>query len=356
MTSTAIKSRDIYRGKRSWSFVLVIILSAAAVLLIGAVGIFYGFQRYIVYGQNGVTLDIPFLRAEDAVSDESPGITAEIVIVEADFTDVEPTAGEGLTPIRAVFVPSDKQSADDIAVLRQTLESVDGNAMVFDVKPESGQLSYSSNVPMTGSYGTSGDMVIIEVLDSLREDGVYLIAQVDVFADELLASRSPSLALKDAQGEIFTDIDGNRWLDPYNKTARDYVLDILDELYGMGFDEVVLAGLSFPDTTTALTYSQEMTTEPDALTSISSFSTRIAEAMDGKLRVSVLVNASELPERVNKTTGRDVEFFFTVFDRVYCTGAVDLDATQDLITSEEAAVRYVPVMAAVPEHESFVVY
>ena len=52
----------IYRSRRPLKMVLTVLFALAAALIILAVGIFFGFRRYIVYTSDGVRLDVPWLQ------------------------------------------------------------------------------------------------------------------------------------------------------------------------------------------------------------------------------------------------------------------------------------------------------
>ncbi|MEI3102157.1 MAG: putative glycoside hydrolase [Oscillospiraceae bacterium] len=57
--------------------------------------------------------------------------------------------------------------------------------------------------------------------------------------------------------------DNGYWLDAYNFDVRKYVAQMAQELFDMGFDEVVLADVAHPTLTEAipLMYTREISTE-----------------------------------------------------------------------------------------------
>ena len=52
----------IYRSRRPLKTALTVFFVLAAILLILAVAVFFGFRRYIVYTSEGVKLEIPWLQ------------------------------------------------------------------------------------------------------------------------------------------------------------------------------------------------------------------------------------------------------------------------------------------------------
>ncbi len=56
-------SRDnrIYRSRRPWQTIVMVLLAILAVVLILAVAVFFYFKRYIVYTSDGLRLEVPWL-------------------------------------------------------------------------------------------------------------------------------------------------------------------------------------------------------------------------------------------------------------------------------------------------------
>ena len=52
----------IYRSKRPLKTALTVFFVLALALIVLAIGVFFGFRRYIVYTSDGVKLDVPWLR------------------------------------------------------------------------------------------------------------------------------------------------------------------------------------------------------------------------------------------------------------------------------------------------------
>ena len=55
-----------YRSRRPVRTALIVFFVLLAVLIVIAFGIFFGFKRYIVYTDDGVRLDIPWLQETDS--------------------------------------------------------------------------------------------------------------------------------------------------------------------------------------------------------------------------------------------------------------------------------------------------
>ena len=61
---------DVYKGRRKKLNVLGIVLSALALLIVAAFVVFGAFQKYIVYANNGISLELPILATSSPGSEQ----------------------------------------------------------------------------------------------------------------------------------------------------------------------------------------------------------------------------------------------------------------------------------------------
>lgn len=80
-----------------------------------------------------------------------------------------------------------------------------------------------------------------------REEGVIPVAQLAAFKDPISSRTDRSMAIHYGDG-LWLDAqkDGNAWLNPYSAAAVEYVGDLVAEVQGMGFEQVVLTNVQFP--------------------------------------------------------------------------------------------------------------
>ncbi len=323
-------------------------------LIVLAVLLFYSLQKYVVTTADGVSLNLPILmdddssEASDAPARDLPN--AELVIDEPDYENLQTGAGEGIEQLRAFFVEQDDISADGLASAAETAQSLGAAALVLDMKPASGLLSWNSYSETAAAYGTAGSAALNETLAALKEQGLYLAAQISVCADDLIASRNPNVILTTADGATIFDSAGGR-LDPYNSFVRGYILELLTELDAMGFDEVILTNLSMPAGDYA--YSQDMAYDADSETALLSFSNWLTTNTGGLETVlSVVLDGSG--------EGQSEKNFFMMYDRVcYPCTADEIESkrasAQAAMTSGNAESRFVPITASAPESGSWIV-
>ena len=122
----------------------------------------------------------------------------------------------------------------------QFIDDTDINALVIDVKDDTGTLSYSSEVPLAREIGASEKKIADpnRLMDTLRRHQIFPIARIVVFKDPFLAKKRPDWAVKDIDGGLWRDRKGLNWVDPNNKAVWDYVIDIAKEAIGLGFQEI----------------------------------------------------------------------------------------------------------------------
>ncbi len=96
---------------------------------------------------------------------------AELVIEQPDYSDVTATAGEDLSDLRALFVPAEAISTEGIGTYAALMETYGANALLLELKPESGQLAYASTVPQPRSYGLSGTYDLQTEVAALQSRG-----------------------------------------------------------------------------------------------------------------------------------------------------------------------------------------
>ncbi len=334
-----------------------------ALLIITAILLFYGLQKYAVVTQDGVSLVLPFM--DEPVPEEHSGpdtpteIPTDIVIETPDFGEVEAQAGEQLSPIRAVFVPADEISGENLSAYADGLEGQGANALVLDMKPESGQLSWVSEVYEASAFGLSGTEDLREPIAALKERSIYLVARLSCCVDEMMASRNTPLALKTPEGDLYSDSAGY-WLDPYNRAVREYIISLMKELAAMGFDEILLANVAHPAERESIVYSQDMSAAADVVSCVSNFALKVTEAMeDTGVRVSALLDRASLSEGQEPPAGQDLEFFYIVFDRIYMFSdeeklSSDVQEAKAALTEGKVESRFVPIMDAAPGTESWV--
>jgi len=124
------------------------------------------------------------------------------------------------------------------------------NAVVIDVKGDRGLIPYRTEVPAALEAGAQGPVIIKDfdgMLRSFRERGIYTIARIVAFKDNVLAKHRPDLAIIDTRtGKPWIDNEKLAWVDPFREDVWDYLIAIAKEAVAKGFDEVQFDYVRFP--------------------------------------------------------------------------------------------------------------
>jgi len=132
----------------------------------------------------------------------------------------------------------------------QLMQETELNALVIDVKGDRGMIPYKSGIPLASQVGAQRIITVKDMgglIESLREKGIYTIARIVVFKDNLLALKRPDLAVKIQNGEIWRDREDLAWVDPFKKEVWDYNIQVAIEAAQYGFDEIQFDYVRFPD-------------------------------------------------------------------------------------------------------------
>jgi len=170
----------------------------------------------------------------------------EIIIYEPSediITSEEEARADDVKGVHVTFsYASSRERWEKIISL---VENSNLNAVQLDVKDESGRVGYLTGVKLARETGAAVDMLPIkELLDGLREKGIYSVARIVVFRDPVLAKNMPQYMVKTKNG---TPVAGGVWVNPYSREVWDYNIDLAEEAYQLGFDEVQFDYIRFPE-------------------------------------------------------------------------------------------------------------
>ena len=159
-------------------------------------------------------------------------------------------AGGGEKPeaVKALYVPGFVAEGEGIEGVLRLAEETEVNSLVVDVK-DAGLTTYPSEVPLAQEIGATTERIpdLKAFVKGLKEKGVYPIARLAVFQDDVLARARPDLAAIDATtGEPWLTYQGAAWTNPYREEAQAYNVEIAKEAAAAGFEEVQFDYVRFP--------------------------------------------------------------------------------------------------------------
>lgn len=371
------RNSEFYKGRRkrrNYALVPFAIVLAVVTMIVVA---FYGTQKYAVISDDGVTVRLPFSgESGDSPLDTDTGgikeyapVELEVVFDPPDYSRVEVSAGDHSEPIRAIYLPAADLSEENINAAADRLSS--GNALLLEMKPRSGLLMFNSNSVVAQSYALRADAQVVNAMPrlvkELKSKDVYLAAQISCCIDEAYATRSSKVALRSVTGWNYTDKEGY-WLDPYNVEVRSYIIELAQELFDMGFDEVVLADVMHPvfeveegKDPPELWYTRQMSTTPEPVNAVCGFAVYVAEALsDREGLLSIYCNTRTALARPDTANGQDAALFMKIYDRVYFptdryTYSFNVTDMQNSVPVGSVYDRLVPVVVNyLPDNSSWV--
>jgi hypothetical protein len=152
--------------------------------------------------------------------------------------------------VKGVYVSAYALQGEKWDRIKRLLSTTEINAVVVDVKNDSGRITYPSGVQTAKEIGADASAKVKDIsplLEDMQKQDVYTIARIVTFKDPLLAAKKPEWAIKTKSGKIWRDNRGVSWLDPYNEEVWDYTIELAKEALKVGFDEVQFDYVRFPE-------------------------------------------------------------------------------------------------------------
>lgn len=165
--------------------------------------------------------------------------TSSEVTTSSTTTSSAPLITHIQTPeyVKAVYMSSWVAGTPSVrARLINLIEDTELNAVVIDVKDNTGVLSWDGRI-------RDLDLLIKE----LHDKDIYVIARIAAFQDPLYVKRFPNLAVMDSvKKAIWKDRKGVPWIDTGSHQMWEYLVQVGKESYEKGFDELNYDYIRFP--------------------------------------------------------------------------------------------------------------
>ena len=364
--------QEFYKGKRkrrNYAFpVFLILLLLFSLLLV----LFYGMQKYAVITKDEVKIELPFLDDGPKTTVDSEGqrvrvfepVSVPVTFEEPDYSYVKSKAGVNSPPVRGIFIPA--ENINNNKIIEYASRLVAGNALVLEMKPRSGLCLWETNTQMAQKYSltlhSEASAAIPDIIAMLKDQNIYLVAQISCCIDELLPTRTSSYTIHTELGTDYRDGLGT-WLDPYNLELRTWIAEMVQELWDLGFDEVVLKDVAHPSLAepVPLFYTREISTSRSTAYAVCSLAAGVADRLrDREKVVSIYCNTRQALVRDDLTTGQNVVLFMQLFDRVYLetdkfSYPYNVEDIQNHVTTGSVYDRLVPVVINyIPDNSSWV--
>ncbi|MBD3789321.1 MAG: GTP-binding protein [Campylobacterales bacterium] len=133
---------------------------------------------------------------------------------------------------------------------KRLIHNTEINALVIDIKMDRGQIAFHSSDPTAKAIGAQ-KMVrfsdLKQFISGLKQEGIYTIARIVTFKDTPFVASYPRLGVHYQNGSLYKDREGLFWIDPSQKEAWKYIVNIAEESAQAGFDEIQFDYVRFPD-------------------------------------------------------------------------------------------------------------
>ena len=144
----------------------------------------------------------------------------------------------------------------DEAAIRAEARSLAEQGVTYALIPfkdTSGYIYYASAVPAAARSVAATVVDPALIASVFKEEGLVPVAGVAAFQDPVASYTDRSMAIQYAGegGYLWLDAanaaaGGKAWLNPYADTANAFIGDLIEELYGCGFEQVCLSAVQFP--------------------------------------------------------------------------------------------------------------
>lgn len=150
--------------------------------------------------------------------------------------------------VKGIYVTGPVAGSGRMEELTGLVASTELNAMVIDIKNDEGNITYKMELPYASDMGACVRYVadMPALIESLHEQGIYVIGRIVCFKDPVMAEAHPELALCKPDGTAVTDANGLAWVNPYAQEVWDYLCQVAEQAARDGFDEIQFDYVRFP--------------------------------------------------------------------------------------------------------------
>ena len=185
-----------------------------------------------------------------AASSQAAASAAASEAASSAASEPEKDVFDGKTVVSGRWAELDTAALTDDDTLRTTAQQLKAQGVeyaVLTLKDTSGNIYYASQVAAAAGSIVESPLDAGHIASILREEEIIPVAQIAAFKDPISSRTDRSMAIHYGDG-LWLDAqkDGNAWLNPYSAAAVEYVGDLVAEVQGMGFEQVILTNVQFP--------------------------------------------------------------------------------------------------------------
>lgn len=203
-------------------------------------------EHYVVYSREGATIntDLPDRYAGGQLAaPPSVGETIPIYINEGSDTISTELELEQLSG----FYVEQEQLSEDLQTVKDVIATLPaGSSVLLELKNIYGRFNYQSVLPNATLASDVDTAAVNELITEITSRNLYAIAMIPAFRDRSYVLHMNAYFLKDSNGYGWLDEQKCYWLDPTENGTMNWLIQIVEELRSMGFDEVVFTEFRIP--------------------------------------------------------------------------------------------------------------
>jgi hypothetical protein len=188
------------------------------------------------------------LAEEDQPGSGQPQPTVTVALTPTPLPTLPPVTEEAIevmesrvpVKVKGIYVTSTIAGSSLLDELITLADTTEINTMVIDIKDDHGKITYRMDSPLAREIGSTTNTIndIESFVKNLKSRNIYMIARIVAFKDPYLADQRRDLAIKNKNGSIYLDNNGEGWVNPYNHRVWEYLIEVASQAAAVGFDEI----------------------------------------------------------------------------------------------------------------------
>lgn len=235
-----------YRTRKLLQRIGITVLILLLVVVLILVANLLWSDKYIYYTRQGAVMD----RNQPPISENGklavPPDGSERVPIYYDDGQSAANTNQELTQLVGYYI--DAEQLQDISAVKAQLQALPrGTPVMVEVKSIYGSYYYSSAITSTRSDDID-PAAMDELIRYLDQSGAYIIAKLPALRDKEYGLNHVDDGVFDTRGAyLWVDDNGCYWLNPAKEGTLNRLTIAINELKGLGFDEVVFDDFCLPE-------------------------------------------------------------------------------------------------------------
>lgn len=241
MTLTYRTRRRLQRG----GFIAAVV---AIILILGWIIAALWMERYVVFSREGASVNLQRpISAAPGEPARRPQAQGSVSIYYNEGSDAIELTSE-LNPVVGYYISYDDLSKNMDKVLEDMKYLTSGTAVMIELKGGYGTFYYSSKLAEAVPSASVPIAQVDKLIELLQSKGYYTIAKVSALRSYVYGNAHVAQGLfMLSRAGLWMDPGGCYWLNPTDVNVQNWIISIVNEVRGLGFNEVLLADFAFPN-------------------------------------------------------------------------------------------------------------